>query len=321
MTLIQKILVGVDLHHGDRFAAREISEESQAAVAEAIDVAAVSGSAITFCSVLEISARSQSLVGPSLVELDHETICQSVKTIAHELLIRLVNQAVANGLIADCVVRIGVAAEELLKASVEGQYDLLMIGMRSKQRASTHLFGNTAIQLMRHSPSPVWVVKPAEIRVIRDVAIATDLSPAALPAFHLAVTIARVIQARLHVLHAVGLTDLRYLAIAGMTEPALAQLEEHLRKSADDQVRDQLHQTDFRTLPHGVKIEHLNGAADVAITQFIADQEIDLLVIGTHGRTGITGLFLGNTAERILPALQASLLAVKPAQFSLPHSH
>jgi len=316
MTLIQKILVGVDLHHGDRHANREISQESQAAVAEAIDLAAVSGSSITFCSVLEISAQCQ-----SLLDLDHETICESVKTIAHDLLIMLVNQAVANGLIADCVVRIGVAAEELSKESIEGQYDLLMIGMRSKQRASSILFGSTAIKLMRHSPSPVWVVKPAEIRVIRDVAIATDLSPAALPAFHLAVTVARAIQARLHVLHAVNLIDLRYLAMAGMTEAELDQFEETLRKSADDQVRDQLHQTDFRTLPHGVKIEHLNGAADVAITQFITNQGIDLLVMGTHGRTGMSGLYLGNTAERILPALQASLLAVKPAQFSVPHPH
>ena len=100
MTLIQKILVGVDLHHGDRHASREISEESQAAVAEAIYLAAVSGSSITFCSVLEISAQCE-----SLMELDHDTICQSVKTVAHDLLVRLVNQAGANGLVADCVVR------------------------------------------------------------------------------------------------------------------------------------------------------------------------------------------------------------------------
>ena len=46
--------------------------------------------------------------------------------------------------------------------------------------------------------------------------------------------------------------------------------------------------------------------------------DIDLLVMGTVARSGIPGLVIGNTAERLLPQVPCSLLAVKPAGFESP---
>jgi universal stress protein E len=43
-----------------------------------------------------------------------------------------------------------------------------------------------------------------------------------------------------------------------------------------------------------------------------------LLVMGTIARTGITGVFVGNTAERLLPQIPCSVLAIKPAGFKSP---
>ena len=315
MTRIQNILVGVDLHHGDRIASPELGDESQAAVAEALLLAAVWGGTVTFCSVLEISAQSQ-----SLIEHDHENILKTVEDVASNILTNLVNHANSRGIAAERVIRFGSAWEELSKESANGEYDLVIIGSRSRLRAASILFGSTAHKLMRFSPCPVWVVKPAELRDIREVAVATDLSPASLPALHLAVTVARAIQARLYVVHVLESADLRYLSLAGVAEEELARTEERLRQTADETLREQLHQTDFRTLPHGVKIEHLNGTADQAISNFVTSNGIDLLVIGTHGRSGLSGILLGNTAERLLPGLHASLLAVKPAGYQSPYA-
>jgi len=44
----------------------------------------------------------------------------------------------------------------------------------------------------------------------------------------------------------------------------------------------------------------------------------DLVVMGTVSRSGIPGLFVGNTAERLIDRLDRSLLAVKPAGFESP---
>ena len=97
-------------------------------------------------------------------------------------------------------------------------------------------------------------------------------------------------------------------------------MEEKLRQSADEKLKDQLHQTDFRTLPHGVKIEYLRGAPDLVIPEYITANSVDLLVIGTHGHHGITEFILGNMAERLLPTVHASLLAVKPDGFKSPYA-
>lgn len=314
MTRIQNILVGVDLHHGDRIASSELTDETQAAVDEALQLAGTWGGNVTFCSVLELSAQSQ-----SLIEHDHENILKTVEDVASAILTKLVNYCNKGGIPAESVVRFGTAWEELSKESAQGQYDLVIIGSRPTNLTTKLLFGSTAHKLMRYSACPVWVVKPAELREIRDVAVGTDLSPASLTVIKVAVTVARAIGARLHVLHVLESSDLRYLALGGVPKEKLDIAEEKLRQSADEKLRDQLHQTDFRTLPHGVKIEYLHGATDSVIPEYITANCVDLLVIGTHSHARISEFLLGNTAERILPTVHASLLAVKPDGFKSPY--
>lgn len=308
MTRIQNILVGVDVHHGDRLASKELGDESRAAIREALNLALKWDAKVTFLCALELSAQSQ-----SLIEHDHENLFQTVEDFAREVMTLLVERFQSDGIVAESIVRFGVAWEELSKETATGQYDLLVIGTRSKARASRFLFGGTAQKLIRLSACPIWIVKPSELRDIHDVAVATDLSPASISAFHMAVTVARAINARLHVLHVVEMSDFQYLTLAGVSDDVLARTKERLRTSATEKIQDQLRQTDFRTLLHGAKIEILEGAPDVAIPEYVANEKIDLLVIGSHGHRGVSALLLGNTAERILPALHASLLVAGTA--------
>jgi nucleotide-binding universal stress UspA family protein len=48
------------------------------------------------------------------------------------------------------------------------------------------------------------------------------------------------------------------------------------------------------------------------------ESQADLVVMGTVGRTGISGLFIGNTAEAILEQVRCSVLAIKPLGFVSP---
>ncbi|WP_421712475.1 universal stress protein [Aeromonas salmonicida] len=52
--------------------------------------------------------------------------------------------------------------------------------------------------------------------------------------------------------------------------------------------------------------------------QYVADHQIDILVMGTVARTGISGFFIGNTAENVVQKLECSLLALKPNGFVSP---
>ncbi|WP_133130778.1 universal stress protein [Legionella yabuuchiae] len=60
------------------------------------------------------------------------------------------------------------------------------------------------------------------------------------------------------------------------------------------------------------------GLPEEAIPSFVERHEIDILVMGTLARTGISGFIIGNTAENILQKINCSLLALKPQGFVSP---
>lgn len=305
-----KILVGVDLHQGDRVASSEPSPESQAAIDEALILAAHSGGSVTFCAALNVSAQTASLIAQ-----DHQNLLKTVEDIATEMLDLVVARAKDKGVVCDRVVRLGTPDEQLARQALEGRFDLLVVGTRPRSRASRALFGSTSQKLIRSAPCPVWVVKPDEVREIREIAVAVDLSESGRPALAEAVEIARGLNAKLFVVHVVELAELSTLLMAGVAASEIAAARVKLIEEAQAGLREQLSATDYRTLPHGVMVEVIEGMPDESIPRFVTEHEIDILVIGTHGRSGLTRLLLGNTAERILPLVQCSIIAVKPHGF------
>jgi nucleotide-binding universal stress UspA family protein len=65
-------------------------------------------------------------------------------------------------------------------------------------------------------------------------------------------------------------------------------------------------------------IHHLHGKPDDKIPECVDETEIDVLVMGTLARTGISGFVIGNTAENILQSINCSLVAMKPEGFVSP---
>ena len=66
------------------------------------------------------------------------------------------------------------------------------------------------------------------------------------------------------------------------------------------------------------RVELLKGGAASLIRERAKALSADLIVMGTVGRTGIPGFFIGNTAEEVLQTTNASFLALKPAGFVSP---
>lgn len=69
-------------------------------------------------------------------------------------------------------------------------------------------------------------------------------------------------------------------------------------------------------IPHNVHL--LKGDPAEVIASLTAKKRIDLIVMGTVGRTGIPGFLIGNTAETVLRQVNCSVLAVKPEGFVTP---
>ena len=66
------------------------------------------------------------------------------------------------------------------------------------------------------------------------------------------------------------------------------------------------------------RVHLLKGEPEDVIPQFARDNAVDLIVMGTVALTGIAGLLIGSTAERLLRHVECSLLTVKPEEFVSP---
>jgi nucleotide-binding universal stress UspA family protein len=75
--------------------------------------------------------------------------------------------------------------------------------------------------------------------------------------------------------------------------------------------RDQLEQ--IRPLNPGISVQHvfLEGDPPTEIVRYAADAGMDLVVMGTHGRTGLERLLMGSVAEKVLREAPCSVLVVK----------
>lgn len=76
-----------------------------------------------------------------------------------------------------------------------------------------------------------------------------------------------------------------------------------------------IHESGIKAQP---TIYHLKGRPAEHIPSCINENKIDILVMGTVARTGISGFFIGNTAENILQKINCSLWALKPQGFVSP---
>ena len=74
----------------------------------------------------------------------------------------------------------------------------------------------------------------------------------------------------------------------------------------------------YSSLHLSPQVHLIKGRADKVIPEVVRQKEIDLLVMGTVCRTGVAGLFIGNTAENVLAQVDCSVLSVKPEGFVTP---
>jgi nucleotide-binding universal stress UspA family protein len=142
-----------------------------------------------------------------------------------------------------------------------------------------------------------------------NILFATDFSAAADQAIPYVKNIAKHYQSKLLALH------VRPAVVNPMTQPSTWAIDIEYARSVDQQNRDQLSAT-FEGLPAEVIIEE--GEILPSINKTIQKYNIDLVVIGTRGRTGIGKLLLGSVAEEILRNVTCPVLTVGPHADTTP---
>jgi nucleotide-binding universal stress UspA family protein len=209
-------------------------------------------------------------------------------------------------------------------------YDVLAAGhglvVRSHDRdlaEPPRPYGAVDMELLRLCPCPVWLIgrRPgphtpwrvaAAIDPNPDEAIEQQLNEIVLDWALMLRDLAGAELTLLHAWTAFGASVLR----SRMSERELAEYVEAARRAAADAM--QMFASTHADRLDGVSVQLVQGEPEHALSQFIEANGIDLVVMGTVARSGIRGLVMGNTAERVLQRLRGSVLAVKPPGFVSP---
>jgi nucleotide-binding universal stress UspA family protein len=142
---------------------------------------------------------------------------------------------------------------------------------------------------------------------LKNVLVATDFSEQSKSALEYGRELARTYDATLHVVHVVEDIVARYSTdiSATMLVGALESLEASASSELDALVTDD----DRRTLRAHTMVFTSVAPAET-IVAYAKTQAVDVIVIGTHGRSGLAHLFMGSVAERVVRFAPCPVLTV-----------
>jgi nucleotide-binding universal stress UspA family protein len=208
----------------------------------------------------------------------------------------------------DYQTREGEAAVEILRMSKQLGSDLIVMGTHGRTGMSRLLAGSVAIAVLHGTHCPVLALrsaqKPREAKEIRVILHPTDFSVDSEVALRVARELARAHGARLIILHVAVLQ-------VHMDGTVTDAIDPRFNTDALENVRKRV---DGPDLKHAVETKLRRGYDAEEITQTADEVGCDLIVMGTHGRTGLSRLLMGSVTENVLPKANCPVLVVKSVQ-------
>jgi nucleotide-binding universal stress UspA family protein len=313
----------------------EIDPRGHDGLARATRLALAADARLTLADVVpDVPAYVRRLLpgGPHLVQLLREERAGRL-----DLLARRARRA---GVATDVLTLEGSAVVAIVREVVRGGHDLLVVRQGRDAGDATSALG---LHLVRKAPCPVWLLpppradgaaarRPRRPRVLAAIDVAAADEPptpehrasAALAAqvLEAAAALAELQQGELHALHALhawtayGETPLQRRAIGGVSRADVAQYVARVEAVAREALRAAVAPLGARLRPECVHL--VKGYADEVVPAFAEARGVDTVVIGTVARSGVAGLLVGNTAERVLETACGAVLVVKPDGFVSP---
>ena len=203
-------------------------------------------------------------------------------------------------------IQTGEPRDAILEYAAEYGVDAIVMGTRGRRGVGRLLLGSVTESVVRDADVPVLVVRGApEVRrryPFETILVPSDGSDHAAVALERALAIARHHDATVHVLSVVDVTP---AGIEDRTDLRLERLENSARRVVDDAVA--------AAEKSGVEAVSAvqYGSTDQRIRSYVDEVDADLVVMGTHGRSGLERLLLGSATERVLRTATTPVLTVR----------
>jgi nucleotide-binding universal stress UspA family protein len=276
------------------------SEFSEGAIREAIKLAKRCGSKLSVLSVVETNAEYAALA-PQLIE--------KAEKAAKDHLAAVQARAKAEGVAIETIVREGEDSYAYVAdEAVKNKSTMIIMGRRGRKGLKRLVMGSTTARVIGHAPCSVLVVPRAAQVEFKSIVVATDGSKYSAAAASEAIGIAKRNSARITAVAVVPAdiavpTDVDF---AAMQAEKLADQEMHAAEKNAKAVKDAAAKEGLEA-----KAFVMTGKPADAVMEIAKDEKADLVVVGSHGRTGLDKLLMGSVAERVIVLAPCAVLAVK----------
>lgn len=290
----------------------DFSNPSRAAVNHAIALAKLDGAAVHLVHGLKFPLLSS----PYDVSMP-AAVWEGARRAAEERMETLRKEVEASGL-ASITTQISESTDpvDVIAQAVElHQPDLVVMGTHGYGGFKHACLGSVAERTIRTLSCPVLAVKNAApddpAPAIRRILVPVDFSSHSDQAAQLASGLATRLGASIDLVHSIDFSP----ESAGYLTPDALDFARKMQTTAAERLEQIV-----QSIPDEVEtVVHLHRGKPASVIEAIAKQVgADLIVMGTHGHTGLSRLFIGSVAERTLRIAPCSVLAVKADEDTPP---
>jgi universal stress protein E len=198
----------------------------------------------------------------------------------------------------------------ILRAAESTSADLIVMGAHRKQLLRDILVGTTIERVIRTRPSPVLMVNREVDQPYRTALAAVHLSEPSVNAIRTGKALGLPGGARLALVHAFLPLAKRQMFYAGLSQDTIDGYVADERLRASKELTAFLKANGIDDRGRSLHIEE--GAPSEVISKTVEQLNPNVLIIGTHCRTGIGKALLGSVTEEALRSLDVDILAVPP---------
>jgi len=270
---------------------------------------------VTLASAFDSEIHFLSVVDDRSFSRDFEAIDPELGTVrtrfeerAHTAVDSLAELVADTGVPCETTVLTGSPAATIRKYAADAGADLISMGTHGRTGLDRLLLGSVTERVVRTSDVPVLTsrVEPEDGDGYDRVLIPTDGSEASTAAIEHGVAIADRFDATVHALSVINVAGLAGAADVGPVLPDVVEAVETQAETAVETVAS-------RCRDRGVDVvtELSQGTPYRAIRSYVADQDIDFVAMGTHGRTGLDRYLIGSVTERTVRTSEVPVLTVR----------
>lgn len=238
--------------------------------------------------------------------LNKQQIGKLVRKAAHNNLDRLKQKLTGEGVEkVETIIEEGSVFDKTIDVAGEQEANVILMGPGRRNANDPGILGTSVEKVIRKTNTPVWVVRGFKETGVEKILCPVDFSDPSKRALENAIMLSHKFGADLKVISVFEPEESYSRWIKADMEEANNKAYKEYRQQYDEF----MDQFEFRQVKWDKILKR--GSVVVEITKYAREQGIDLLIMGTTGRSGLSRILIGSVTEKVIREVQCSVITTK----------